>query len=86
MSNRQFVACKFRPGDSRSYTYHWDGEPLAPGDEVKVADRDGDGWKKVIVVSASWANPSFPTKPILGKVEEPPLAPDDLFADGDERP
>lgn len=28
MSNRQFVACKFRPGDRRSYTYHWDGEPL----------------------------------------------------------
>lgn len=55
MSNRQFVACKFRPGDRRSYTYHWDGEPLAPGDEVKVPDKSGDGWSRVIVDSVSWA-------------------------------
>jgi len=67
----QFVACKFRSGDSRAYTYQWDGEPLAPGDKVKVPDKSGDGWKAVIVESVSWANPPFPCKPILGKVDEP---------------
>jgi len=83
MANRQFVACKFRPGDRRSYTYHWDGEPLAPGDEVKVPDKSGDGWIRVIVDSVSWANPPFPTKPILGKAEPIPApAPTDLFPDG----
>lgn len=84
MSNRQFVACKFRPGDHRAYTYQWDGEPLAPGDKVKVPDKSGDGWKAVIVESVSWANPPFACKPILGKVEEPapPAVQDALFPDG----
>jgi hypothetical protein len=61
---RRYYACKFRPEDSRAYTYHWDGEPFAVGDFVRVADRDGDGWKKVVVAGGSSA-PSFPTKPIL---------------------
>lgn len=26
---RTYVACKFRPEDTRSYTYAWDGDPLA---------------------------------------------------------
>lgn len=78
MSDRQFVACKFRLGDRRAYTYHWDGEPLAPGDEVRVADKNGDGWKRVIVDSVSWANPPFPTKPVLGKAE----APEEVSPDG----
>lgn len=68
---RQFVACKFRESDSRTYTYHNDGEPLASGDVVRVEDRSGDGWKKVFVAAVTDQEPSFPTKPILGRhVEE----------------
>ncbi|WP_305096444.1 hypothetical protein [Croceibacterium aestuarii] len=65
----QFVACKFRPEDSRSYTYEWEGEPLAIGDTVKVPDRSGDGWKRVEVVSISDEAPPFACKPVLGKLE-----------------
>lgn len=65
----QYVACKFRPEDTRSYTYTWDGEPLAPGDEVKVADARSDGWKRVTVVSTTDEAPPFACKPILGRVE-----------------
>lgn len=67
-----YVACKFRPGDTRLYTYTWDGEPLAPGDMVKVADNRSDGWKRVEVVSISNQAPPFACKPILGKVEPEP--------------
>ena len=67
MSNRQYVACKFRETDARSYTYHNDGEPLAPGDWAKVEDRGGDGWKRVLVVMANDEAPPFATKPVLGK-------------------
>lgn len=64
---RQFVACKFRSTDTRSFTYHYDGaEPLTVGDLVKVPDRSGDGWKRVEVVSITDEAPSFPTKEILG--------------------
>ena len=49
----QFVACKFRPTDSRTYTYRNDGEPAAAGDWVKVADARSDGWKRVQVVSVT---------------------------------
>lgn len=72
--SRQFVACKFRETDTRSYTYHNDGEPVAVGDIVKVADRDGDGWKRVQVVDLSDEAPSFPTKPILGLLSADELA------------
>lgn len=69
----QFVACKFRPEDGRSYTYHWEGEePLNVGDQVRVTDRSGDGWKRVHVVSLSDEAPPFPTKPILGFYEPEP--------------
>jgi hypothetical protein len=74
-SNRQFVACKFRPTDTRCFTYHWDGEEqLADGDVVRVPDRSGDGWKKVYVADANAEEPTgFPTKAILGRhVEEVP--------------
>jgi hypothetical protein len=67
MSALQFVAVKFRPGDSRTYTYQWDGEPLAPGDEVKVPDNQSDGWKRVTVVSVSDQAPPFACKWILGR-------------------
>jgi hypothetical protein len=65
----QYAACKFRSTDTRSYTYAWDGEPLAPGDFVKVEDRSGDGWKRVEVVSVTDQAPPFACKPILGKID-----------------
>ena len=64
----KYVACKFREADTRTYTYTWDGEPLAPGDLVKVADNRSDGWKRVHVVSVSDEAPAFACKPILGRV------------------
>jgi len=79
---RQYVACKFRTEDTRSYTYHNDGEPVAVGDLLKVADRDGDGWKRVHCVSIGDTAPTFPTKPILGKVEPEPAVDAALFPDG----
>lgn len=63
----KYVACKFRSADTRSYTYEWDGEPLAVGDFVKVDERGG-GWKRVEVVSISDEKPPFACKPILGKI------------------
>lgn len=66
----QYVACKFRSTDTRSFTYSYDlAEPIAVGDMVKVPDRSGDGWKRVEVVSISDNVPAFPTKPILGKLD-----------------
>ena len=63
---RQYVAVKFRPSDKRTYTYHHDAEPVAVGDEVKVAKR-GDGWNRVAVVGIGETKPvGFETKAILG--------------------
>lgn len=75
MSNRQFVAVKFHRSDKRQYTYHWDGDPIAPGDKVKVPQASPPGWRTLTVESVSWANPPFATKAIIGKVEEPAPAP-----------
>lgn len=73
---RQYVAAKFRVEDKRTYTYHNDGDPVKPGDRVKVEDRSGDGWKAVHVAEVSYAAPPFATKPVLG------LAPAELPASG----
>lgn len=73
----QYVACKFHPNDSRSYTYTWDGEPLMPGDRVKVADNRSDGWKRVTVVSTTDEAPPFQCKPILGRIQDEPEQPAD---------
>lgn len=73
-TNRQYVACAFRPGDRRTYTYHNDGEPVAVGDEIKVADRNGDGRQRVTVMAIGDEKPKFETKPILGKA--PPRDPE----------
>ncbi len=63
----QYVACKFRSSDTRSFTYSYDlDEPIAVGDFVKVPDRSGDGWKRVQVDSITDEAPPFPCKPILG--------------------
>jgi hypothetical protein len=64
-----YVACKFRSNDSRSYTYEWSGEPLAPGDFVKVEDRSPGVFKRVEVVSISDTAPPFACKRILGKID-----------------
>lgn len=73
MPERQFIACKFRSTDTRSFTYHYDGEePIAVGDTVRVPDARADGWKRVEVVSITDEAPPFPTKPILGKLEPEP--------------
>lgn len=63
---RQYVACKFRSEDARTYTYEWNGEPLESGDIVKVPDNRSDGWKRVTVVSVSDQAPPFPCERILG--------------------
>lgn len=65
----QYVACRFKANDKRTYTYSNDGPPVRPGDRVKVEDARGGGWKPVEVVSVGHDKPPFPTKPILGKVE-----------------
>lgn len=71
----QYVACKFRETDARTYTYEWEGDPLSPGDVVKVADnRDASTWKRVTVVSVTDEAPPFPCKPIIGKVDDDPAA------------
>lgn len=69
MSTRQYVACVFRPGDVRNYTYHFDGDPLAPGDKVLV-DSPRDEGKMTIEVVKIVPKPPFPTKPIIGKAPE----------------
>lgn len=63
----QYIACTYRQGDSRSYTFHNDGPPVKVGDEVKVEDRSGDGWKRVYVSAVGVPKPTkFETKGILG--------------------
>jgi hypothetical protein len=68
---RQYVVVKFRLTDQRTYTYHFDGEAVAAGDEVTVEDNRGDGWKRVFVTGVTAEAPSFPTKPIMGVYRDP---------------
>lgn len=79
MTNRQYVACKFRSSDTRTYTYHNDGAPLAVGDTVTVEDRGG-GSKRVEIAEIVPDAPKFPTKPVLAKIEPEP----DAIALGDD--
>lgn len=80
---RQYVLVKFRPRDHRTYTYHNDGPPVAAGDEVKIPDRSGDGWKRFTVHEISWLKPAFNTKAILG-LHEPEPQRRDLLSDLDD--
>ncbi|PTR06395.1 MULTISPECIES: hypothetical protein [unclassified Novosphingobium] len=78
----QYVSCRFRPTDTRTYTYVHDGAPLKPGDMVKVADARSDSWKRVEVVAVSDEAPPFTCKPVLGLAEdEGEAAPADGAAD-----
>lgn len=82
MSNRQFVAVQFNPWDRRTYTYHFDGEPLLSGEKVIVETKRGEA--VVTVVAISDQQPNFETKPILRKA--PPKEEDDVpafIADGE---
>lgn len=83
---RQFIACTFRPGDTRAYTYAYDGaEPLAVGDVVLVAGRNGEGTKKVHVAEIGVPEPTdFEAKPILEKFV--PSEHPDLLAEGEPAP
>lgn len=64
----QFITCRFHSNDARRYTYLNEGDPVAPGDFVKVPDARGDGWKRVEVMDVDVSQPSFACKAILGKV------------------
>lgn len=64
----KYVKCRFHPNDSRLYTYVNEGEPLLPGDWVKVPDARSDGWKRVEVMEVTDEEPSFECKAILGKL------------------
>ena len=77
----QFVKCRFGPMDTRLYTYRNAGEPVLPGDFIKVADaRGGDGaWKRVEVVEVTDEVPPFDCKPILG-IYNPDAEPDQAAA------
>jgi hypothetical protein len=69
MPDRQYIACTFREGDVRKYTYHWDGEPLAVGDRVVVStDR---GASTITVAEIVSEPPRFATKAIAGKERVP---------------
>lgn len=61
----QFVAVKFNPEHSRTYTYANNGEPVDPGDKVNVLTPQGG--KTVIVDSVTDEEPPFACKEILGK-------------------
>jgi hypothetical protein len=71
MMTRQYLTAKFRPADKRAYTYHNDGPPVAPGNEVKLPSTRGtDGWVRgtvfgLISEAEAKAQP-HETKAILG--------------------
>lgn len=75
MTARRYVACRYKPNDTRTYTFHADDMNLREGDRVKVDGRRGEGWQIVTVAAVGDDQPPFPTKPILGMAEEAPAEP-----------
>lgn len=78
----QYVLCKFRIADTRTFTYLNDGAPVEPGDQVKVPDKSGEGWKRVYVADVSDTPPAdlpkgVALKAIIGKIE-PEASPADV--------
>lgn len=67
----QYVKCRFRPEDSRIYTYVNPLEPVSVGDFVKVPDARSfdDGWKRVEVMEITDEEPPFTCKAILGRID-----------------
>lgn len=72
MNARQYVMVKFRPTDTRTYTYHNDEEPVSIGDKVQVDSRDG--LVAVEVVDLADDPPPFATKPIRPIPQKEPTA------------
>lgn len=70
----QFITCKFREHDTRTYTYVNNGPPVAAGDTVRCESRDGNGYQRITVVEVDVAEPSFACKPIYAIDEDPNLA------------
>lgn len=60
MTVPQFITCKFRPRDSRTYTYRNDGPPVRVGDAVRVPSRDDQGWQVVTVAEIDVSEPRLP--------------------------
>lgn len=69
--SRQYLIAKFSSADTRGYTYHNDGPPVAAGDRVLVAGR-GDKPRTVTVHEIGVPKPEgFETKAILGPAPPP---------------
>lgn len=67
---RQYLTIAYKEGTTKTYTFHNDGEPVEPGDVVKLPDRrDSDSWVKGYVHDEV-EQPAFETKGILGVVED----------------
>lgn len=64
-AGRQYLTAKFSPDDERAYTYHNDGEPLAPGERVRVPTK-GEGSRTVTVHAIDIETPTFETKGVIG--------------------
>ncbi len=64
---RQYLSIKFRPGDSRAYTYHNDGDPVNRGDKVVVETARGK--QTVTVFDIVDEAPRFVTKSIIPTVD-----------------
>jgi len=68
---RQYLTAKFSSADTRAYTYHNDGEPVACGDKVLVPGR-GDKPRTVTVHEIGVAKPEgFETRAIIGLAPPP---------------
>ena len=75
----QHVAVKYSESSEKTYTFHNDGVPVAPGDRVLV--ETGKGTKVVVVASVREPAPDdkplgFATKPILGLAPPPEEKPE----------
>ena len=64
-TQRQYVTIRFNPWDQRGYTYHNDREHVAIGDRVVVSTDRGP--QIVEVIALPTVQPTFATKPIVGK-------------------
>lgn len=64
---RQYVSIKFRPGDTRAYTYHNDGKPVNRGDKIVVETARGK--QTVTVFDIVDEAPPFVTKSIILPVD-----------------
>jgi hypothetical protein len=71
MTQRQYIACAFRPGDRKTYSYHNDGPAVAVGDRVVVFSRGRESRVSVEAILDK-PPPGIETKAILRMVDQPP--------------